>query len=306
MIMEGFETVSCELCGSNEFEALFNIRESSEQRLPPSWRGNSPIPLVKCNTCDLVFLNPRYAQDRLKALYQDPLVYQQSIDPEGRTRHIAAERVERVAQFRQEVKALSRFRHKGRLLDIGCGLGFFLEALGKDYDTFGLEWSHAAVDMARGQHPTVVEYQFPGHPFSKNEFDIVTFHNTLDHLPHPLEALRVTRQLLKADGLLMLTGSNFDSLAAKIYREGFRLLAPNHLYYFTATTLKRILTLSGFRLLRIEYPYFGTSFARPIRDAGILLKDWVAFNLLRKQETRISPPFYGNVMRVFALADSNR
>src|SRR5437870_522396 len=138
----GYERVRCNYCGSERQSVLFAIHESPDERQPPAWRGTDAIPVVQCRDCDLVFLNPRYDDDRLAALYQDPQMFISTIDPEGGSRSIAAERPQRVARFTQEVTALRRVRPSGRLLDVGCGLGFFLEALGADYDAVGLEWSH--------------------------------------------------------------------------------------------------------------------------------------------------------------------
>ena len=58
---------------------------------------------------------------------------------------------------------------------------------------------------------------------------------------------------------------------------------------------------TGFSLRQIEYPYFGTEFAKPLQHAGQIIKDAVALKVLRADK-RLSPPFYGNMMRVFATA----
>jgi len=280
---------------------LFDIYESPDDRQPPEWRGSSAIHVVMCNHCRLVFLNPRYDDNKLTKLYQDPQMFKSTIDPEGRARSIANERSLRVSRFQHEVGALHKIRKDGRLLDIGCGLGFFLEALGNDYDAVGIDWSHPVIEMLNSSPLRVVEGRFPHHPFEKGEFDIVTLHGVLDLLPDPMGTLYAVRDLLKINGLIMLSLVNFNSIASKIYREGFRLLGPNHLYYFTPKLIQRYLKHAGFYLLKIEYPYFGTEFADPLRHSIKIITDWWALHILRQNGVRISPPFYGNTMRVFAL-----
>ncbi|MBI4848392.1 MAG: class I SAM-dependent methyltransferase [Nitrospirae bacterium] len=296
----GFEQVACGFCGSQVYTTLFEIHESPDERQPLAWRGTSSIPVVQCRRCGLVFLNPRYDDERLSALYQDPQMFTGTIDPEGRRRNIAAERQIRVARFKDDVDALKRIRSHGRLLDVGCGLGFFLEALGDKYEASGLEWSHPAVEMMKGLSFTIIEERFPRHPFGKSEFDIVALNNVLDHLPDPLGSLYAIHELLKLGGVVMLSLVNIDSVVARVYGAGFRLLGVNHLYYFTPLTIKRFLEKSGFRLLKIEYPYFGTEFAKPLEHTKKILADWWAMRVSRKKETRLSPPFYGSMMRVFA------
>jgi hypothetical protein len=79
------------------------------------------------------------------------------------------------------------------------------------------------------------------------------------------------------------------------------LLGPNHLYYFTVSSLQCYLDQAGFHLLKIEYPYFGTEFAKPVEHILKIIRDLWALRILGKKEKRLSPPFYGNVMRVFAV-----
>jgi SAM-dependent methyltransferase len=296
----GFERVPCNACGSQRQRVLFDIHESPDERQPPAWRGTAAIPVVTCEACGLSFLNPRYDDERLAALYQDPQMFIGTVDPEGRARSIASERSLRVTRFRADVDALRRRCAPGRLLDVGCGLGFFLEALGADFNAVGLEWSRPVVEMMKGLPLTVVEGRYPRHPFSAGEFDIVSFQNVLDHLPNPLEGLRTARLLLKTRGLLALSLVNFGGLAARVYGPGFRLLGPNHLYYFTPRTIRSLLERSGFDSVEIEYPYFGTEFAKPFEHTVRIARDWWAIAMAGA--TRLSPPFYGNMMRVFARA----
>ncbi len=296
----GFKSVACNFCGSRSHAKLFEVHESPDERQPPAWRGSVAIPVVRCTNCGLVFLNPRYDDARLTALYQDPQMFTGTIDPEGRSRSIVSERAERVARFKQDVQALRRFRPTGRLLDVGCGLGFFLEALGAGYDAVGMEWSAPAIKLMRDLPLKVVKGRFPVHSFDPGEFDILTFNNVLDHLPDPMSTLIESRKLLKPKGLLMLSLVNIECIAARFYGKGFRLLAPNHLYYFSPATIKRFLTRAGFKLMKIEFPYFGTDFAQPLRHTGIILRDWWMKRVLGIKNTRLSPPFYGNMMRVIA------
>src|SRR5688572_29915466 len=114
----GFEHVACNFCGSERHNWLFEIQESPDERQPPAWRGTARIPVVRCTQCELVFLNPRYDDERLTALYQDPKMFIGTIDPEGRSRSIVAERAERVARFGDDVHALHELRPHGRLLDV--------------------------------------------------------------------------------------------------------------------------------------------------------------------------------------------
>lgn len=296
----GFETVACPMCGPRGEKILFEIVESNDPRQPRTWRGSARIPVVRCQVCGLVFLNPRYDEGRLHAIYQDPKIFSETVDPDGRRRNISSERVRRVKAFEAEVRALRKVCGGGRILDVGCGLGFFLEAAMPFFDGVGLDWSKVAVEEANRRGIRVVESRFPDHPFSTGMFDLVTLFSTLDHLSNPLSALRQVFTLLKKNGWLVLTVPNIASLSAILFRKDFRLLSPNHFYYFSPKTIRRILHASGFRVVKIEFPYFGTEHARPFFHGLQLFAGSVLNAVLRPKKGWPSPPFYGNVMRVWA------
>ena len=85
----------------------------------------------------------------------------------------------------------------------------------------------------------------------------------------------------------MLETPNFDSAAFRLFGEKFRLLNdPTHISLFTNESMTRLLNDQGFKIERIEYPYFDTEYF----NKKNLLK------MLNYKKGNISPPFYGSVM----------
>ena len=128
-------------------------------------------------------------------------------------------------------------------------------------------------------------------------FDFLVLNQVIDHLQKPATVLKRLAESVKPGGHVLLGNViNIASPAAVIFEDEYRLLAPNHLFYFSPTTLRRLLTEAGFSQIEIFYPFFSTPYYRhswwwDAPTAAIL-------HLLGKKN--LSPPAPGNVMTAFA------
>jgi 2-polyprenyl-3-methyl-5-hydroxy-6-metoxy-1,4-benzoquinol methylase len=148
----------------------------------------------------------------------------------------------------------------GRILDVGCGAGFFLRALDPaSFDRYGVEISpQAAKSAERSLGPGGV---FTGTlidaGFSESTFDVVTLWSTLEHTDQPRANLIEVRRILKPGGTLIVQMPNIASLQARLFRgKWFALDAPRHRYHFSPDTLAALLAATGFK------PYQTTFFSK--------------------------------------------
>ena len=142
-----------------------------------------------------------------------------------------------------------------------------------------------------------------GRVFQPEFFDAITMYQVLDHLPDPLGSLRLAHRLLRPGGVAAMLLVNIESFCARVFGAGYRLLAPNHLYYFSPRTITAALAQAGFRVLRIDYPYFDTPYCNARELKTLLVRTFQALvwsRLTGSGEPVLSPPFYGNMMVVFA------
>jgi SAM-dependent methyltransferase len=142
----------------------------------------------------------------------------------------------------------------GRLLDVGCAAGFFLQvAKERGWQVQGVEPAAYVADYAQNQlglevfKGTLEEAQFP-----EESYEVVTIWDALEHMPDPHKTLTQVHHLLKPEGLLVLSTHNIDSWLAKMmgvrwYQFGLQL----HLYYFSPGTLTQILRDTGFCVINI-------------------------------------------------------
>jgi SAM-dependent methyltransferase len=162
----------------------------------------------------------------------------------------------------------------GRVLDIGCGRGFLLEAFRRRrWDVHGTELDESSSAHAREVLGLDVRLG-PGaaSAWPDGHFDAVTLWHVLEHLPEPTRALETARRLLRPGGVLLVGAPNFASPEARLAREGwFHLDVPRHLTHPTPDWLRRALEDAGFSF----------------REASFFSPEYDAFSFVQSAENRM-------------------
>lgn len=146
------------------------------------------------------------------------------------------------------VRLLRRYagKQRGRLLDVGCATGIFLDEARKDgWLVEGIEPSghmraHALSAVASRIRPGVFADVEPDVPR-----DVVSFWDVLEHVEDPRETLEHAAGLLRPGGLLVVNVPNRESIPARLMGDRWPLRLPEHLYYFTPGSLKTLLGAAG-------------------------------------------------------------
>lgn len=162
---------------------------------------------------------------------------------------------QQVEAQRVRVENIMRFRQPpGKLLDVGCGPGFFLKAAqGAGFSVQGCELSTGCVEFAKSEWEIeVLRGDFCACPFERGNH-VITMYHTLEHTREPRRYIKRARDLLARNGMIVIEVPNvlsFDSLYRKEQWEG--LCVPAHLQFFSRATLERLLEDCGFELITIE------------------------------------------------------
>lgn len=146
---------------------------------------------------------------------------------------------------------------KGRLLDIGCGPGFFLgKAKELGWDALGIEPSESASNYAKEQ--VGVEVLNSSYELETIEtigqFDVIYSHGVLEHVRHPHHYFEKALELLKGGGLLFTSVANDFNPFQEVLRtsqgvEPWWLVPPEHLNYFNVESIKRVYQANQFDVL---------------------------------------------------------
>lgn len=228
---------NCILCNSSRRTLLFQQGE---------WT------VYKCADCGLGFLDPRPDQDELQELYKND--YFSSHYDEG-LKIDSPEMRRRISQEDHRIKFFRNLKRHGKVLDIGCGMGYFLYACRKHgYEVEGQDVSGDSASYVRSELKIpVTTGQIEEIDIKANSMDVITMWHSLEHTPDPRKHLKKAWNWLKPDGLLIVDVPNHEGTDAKKMWDrwnGWSL--PYHLYHFTPDTLTDMLSQHGFRTVRTK------------------------------------------------------
>jgi SAM-dependent methyltransferase len=227
--------IPCPLCGG------------SSTRYERTVRG---FALERCRHCGMVFANPQYTQERMQHLYHDrdtdKLI---QLYAQAATTAVLAD----IDRLLDEVEGILPGR--GRILDFGCGPGYFFERAGqRGWDAHGIDYGSwvekaAASRGLRNVHVGPLRDQ----GFSDGFFDVVCANQVLEHLAVPKDDLREIRRTIRPGGLFYASVPNYHCLSILLGRDDFELNEPpQHVNYFTPKSLCSLLNACDFEVLRVS------------------------------------------------------
>ncbi len=234
--------VPCNACGS----------DARQPYCPENGLG-----LVQCQRCGLVYVSPRPEAQELYALYGETYFHNDESGKVGYTNYIRDEANIR-RTFTGRLKRLMRHIPKpGRLLDVGCAAGFFLSvAHAHGWQVTGLDVSSFAVEYTRQQFGFDARLgSLTDTPFDPESFDLITLWDVIEHVPDPKAYLAAAARLLPSGGVLALATPDVDSLPARLTGArwvGYKL-SDEHIFYFSRTTLTRMLNEAGFDVIEARH-----------------------------------------------------
>jgi len=207
-------------------------------------------------------LDPLPSLDDLKSVYTDTyfsnseLVTSEVSNIYGYVDYIS-ERINKqkgYARICKKLKGLlsSDVNHP-KLLDFGCGLGFFLDtAFDFDFAIKGVEFNRFAIDYIRRRYAhEVISYE----EFTSecDRYDVLTLFDVIEHLLDPFDFIAQMRDRLTDNGLLILTTMDSLSLVSRLMGarlEDFRRIRE-HVYFFSRSNMTQLLEQNGFDIVEI-------------------------------------------------------
>jgi SAM-dependent methyltransferase len=265
-------SVICNLCGADDAETVFAAGEAQLNRI------------VQCRRCSLMYSNPR-----IRPVDQDLI---QEYDP-GLTKNADEYDPSRFKKERLQVRDYADTRkylaalypQRGRLLELGCGMGFLLKAFSEDgWDVVGIEPDRGFCEFIENRHglkaiPAILENS--GIP--DGSLDVVVFIHVIEHLPDPLATLRSIYRVLKPGGHLVIETPRYDSLMFKLLRHRERSLScDGHIYFFTTETLRRLYEKAGFEHREVRYVGRSLDLDKLAYNLGLMTKSDAVIKALIK------------------------
>jgi SAM-dependent methyltransferase len=160
-------------------------------------------------------------------------------------------------EFANTVDFVRKRRASGRLLDVGCAYGFFLQEARRFFDVSGIEIAEAAAAYCRQRGLRVLTgVADEGNLAQLGTMDVIALLDVVEHLPSPHETLSLCARHLAPGGLIVITTGDFASLHAKLLGARWRLMTPpQHLWYFTRDSIRRISRPLGLSIESCDHPW---------------------------------------------------
>ena len=222
---------SCILCNASKFRIILQKDQ---------WK------YCRCLNCGLVSLHPRPTAQELMKNYEGYLpTPSEEID---KWEKMVKQIIDKSADLIEARTNTSR----GKLLDIGCGYGFFLKEMKlRGWDVEGVEVSQTGRQYSQDKWSIHVYSQpLEDLDIPENSFDVVTLFYLIEHVNDPLVLLREVNRILRPGGLILLRWPHTTPIVrilGSLSRKLDLYHTPYHLYDFSPETMKMLLAITDFK-----------------------------------------------------------
>ncbi len=210
--------------------------------------------VYQCRNCSLIYAKVHQPKEEKNKL--DEIFFKEThLHEEGESRTIR--------NFDEVLNKIKKYGGYGRLLDVGCGTGYFLKfAQDRDWEVKGVEIAKNAAQHAKNLGLKVKNASLEKSHFKKAYFTSITQLGVIEHVGNPRKLLKESNRILKKGGVLVIFTPNANSLFHKLAHIYYKLTSsyfaikkiyyPRHTFYFTKKTLSDILRKEGFVIKEIQ------------------------------------------------------
>lgn len=230
--------VVCNFCGQDNSDLV---------NAGPDMLSNSGVfRLVRCRHCGLIYQNPQLEPHELSNHY--PAEY-----PRFNRQRESGSPLQKLSQQhalnRQRERLERRLHGPGKLLDVGCATGQFLNHMRESgWDVVGVELNPSAANYGRDTYKLDIKIgTLEKSHFPNGTFDVVTLWDVLEHVPDPRTTLDEIARILRPGGLLVASTPNPTCIEAYLFGPhwiGWE--RPRHLHLFPPRLLHLYLANAGF------------------------------------------------------------
>ncbi|MCC5613349.1 class I SAM-dependent methyltransferase [Nostoc sp. CHAB 5834] len=236
------ETIDqCPVCGNTHFSPYLVCKDYLISK--------QDFAIQQCTSCGFRLTNPRPTEDRIGEYYKSE-DYVSHNDSGGGIINTAYRAV-RTYTLQAKLSLINKLnKGTGRILDVGCGTGAFLETCQKGgWAVMGMEPDPDARAVSTKKlnvaiKPSLEELKETG------TFDIISLWHVLEHVPDLNRTIPQLRVMLAEEGTLLIAVPNSDSYDAFYFKEYWAAYdVPRHLHHFTPSTIEPLFKKHGFQLL---------------------------------------------------------
>ncbi len=200
--------------------------------------------LMRCRTCDLVYVDSPPTQDDLAHAY-----HQADYDSAEEANDAAAAYIQAIEPV------LAKLPQRGRALEIGTGTAVFLEHLkAKGFaELVGVEPSVSAIASAPAhRRPWIREGIFVESDFEPASFDLICCFMTMEHVLDPKSVSDAALRLLRPGGAFVTVTHDYTSWVNRLMGKKSPIIDIEHMQLFSQPSITRLFSTSGFAQVKAQ------------------------------------------------------
>lgn len=233
------ELISCPICGNEDNHVFSRVTTPYGDR-------RERYEILVCGRCTHGFAIGRHDPSFLSEIYSGGFHHTSQQDTSDVISPVYVNARERANWLLS--KGLS-----GKLIDIGCGRGAFVEVASERFFACGIDLSSTAAEAARQRGLDVCAGEFLASEFDQEKFDVITFWDVLAGFVDIRAVLRKSASLMAPSGVIVASVPMIDSLAARVLRSHWPLmLPPVNLHYFSRRSIKLMADSCGLDVIEMS------------------------------------------------------
>ncbi len=234
------ELRNCPVCQNNTFTEYLNVQDFTVSQ--------EKFSIQACKKCGFKFTNPRPDLTQIGDYYKA----ESYISHTNTSKGLISKLYHSVRKYtlKGKLNLINRLiPKKGKLLDVGCGTGMFLNVCRENgWTVNGIEPDNGARQIAEQINKAAIKTEVLT-SFKNETFDIITMWHVLEHVHLLNETVDWLKERLSNSGYLIIAVPNHESKDAEIYQEYWAAYdVPRHLYHFSQKSIKQLFEQKGFSL----------------------------------------------------------
>ncbi|HEY2379791.1 MAG TPA: class I SAM-dependent methyltransferase [Terriglobia bacterium] len=231
------QAADCDLCGTKNPRFVLNS---------PGLDG----PLVECVSCGFRYVGLRRS-NLVFGADSGSVTTQRVIQANESFRQLSGTEEHRLgrlnAQWRLDL--MQQFKSGGKLLEVGCARGDFLDVASKSFNVFGVEPNP---DLAADSRRIAPLFEGVIERVPWKDFDVAASFHVIEHVDSPRRFIQAMAERLKPGGLLVIETPNIASLPFTLLKSRWRQFIPEHYFFFDPKTISRLFKDHGLEVRRVK------------------------------------------------------
>jgi len=237
---------NCPVCNSDDLKEVFKVKDFTV--------SGEAFPIVECRACSLRFTQNIPNADSIASYYESSEYISHSNTSKGIINRLYKFVRNRTMIKKRKLIEKITGEQKGQILDVGSGIGTFLNEMKKNgWQVKGLEPDATARRKAKELYQLELNDTNLFYKLNALSFDVITLWHVLEHVHDLARYIQQLKLLLKDEGKLFIAVPNYTSKDATIYKEYWAAYdVPRHLYHFSPQAMQVLVEKNGLKLLQYK------------------------------------------------------